>query len=177
MPSTGQAISRRNALLGAAAIALVGATASACGAQTPQPVIDDLVAQRDMAQKDSDLAAAAAKAAGPDYATALNVVMAERAAHAKALAAEIARAAGPTGSSTSSPTPSSPVSAAPGPAPTVPAPPPSVADVTAALRNSADSATQLAAKLSGYRAGLLGSIAASCIAALAVPLAAKKPTT
>ena len=36
----------------------------------------------------------------------------------------------------------------------------------AALRESADSAAQLAAKLSGYRAGLLGSIAASCTARL-----------
>jgi len=50
-------------------------------------------------------------------------------------------------------------------------------DVQAALRNSADSATQLAAKLSGYRAGLLGSVAAACNASVAVPLAVRKPVS
>jgi hypothetical protein len=42
--------------------------------------------------------------------------------------------------------------------------------VIAALRESADAATQLAANQSGYRAGLLGSIAAACTAAYKVAL-------
>ena len=47
-------------------------------------------------------------------------------------------------------------------------------DVIAALRRSADGAAQLASTLSGYRAGLLGSIAASCTASYAVGLNAPK---
>jgi hypothetical protein len=39
-----------------------------------------------------------------------------------------------------------------------------------ALRKSADSAAELVPSLSGYRAGLLGSIAASCTAAFTVAL-------
>src|SRR6185369_9960426 len=53
-----------------------------------------------------------------------------------------------------------------------PPPPPTVGDVAAALRQSADSATQLAIQQSGYRAGLLGSIAAACTTAYRVALAA-----
>jgi hypothetical protein len=45
-----------------------------------------------------------------------------------------------------------------------------VANVAAALKQSADQATGLAARLSGYRAGLVGSIAASCTAAYTVAL-------
>ena len=51
-----------------------------------------------------------------------------------------------------------------------PAKAPTAQDVIAALRDSAASATELAAKTSGYRAGLLGSIAASCTAAYTVAL-------
>ena len=51
-----------------------------------------------------------------------------------------------------------------------PAEPPTAKDVIGALRQSADSATELAAKFSGYRAGLLGSIAAACTAAYTVAL-------
>lgn len=169
MPSSRPVVSRRTVLLGAAALGLLGTAVSACGSRSEQPKIDGLIAQRDLADKDSSLAAAAASAADPFYAPALTVVAAERAAHAKALAAEIARSAGapvPTSTSTASASP---------PSPTPPAPPPSVADVRTALRTAADSATQLAAKLSGYRAGLVGSIAASCTASITVPLAARQP--
>ena len=51
-----------------------------------------------------------------------------------------------------------------------PAKTPTVQDVIGALRVSADSASNLAATLSGYRAGLLGSIAAACTAAYTVAL-------
>jgi len=49
--------------------------------------------------------------------------------------------------------------------------PPPLADVVRSLRASADSARQLAGTSSGYRAGLLGSIAASCTASYTVALA------
>ncbi|HNA52417.1 MAG TPA: hypothetical protein PK594_16320, partial [Mycobacterium sp.] len=47
-------------------------------------------------------------------------------------------------------------------------PPPSVQDVVDSLRASADSATRLVPTLSGYRAGLVGSIAASCASSFTV---------
>jgi hypothetical protein len=53
--------------------------------------------------------------------------------------------------------------------------PPTAADVTAALTQSADGATLLATQQTGYRAGLLGSIAAACTAAATVALAAGAP--
>jgi hypothetical protein len=171
-------VNRRKVLLGAAALTLLGATGSACASEPSPPKVDELEAQRDLAEKDSAMAAAAANAAGPDYAPALTVVAAERAAHAKALTDEIARAAGkpsPTSTTASSTAASS---TAVSTTPTTPAPPPpSLNDVTAALRSSADSAAQLAAKLSGYRAGLLGSIAASCTTSVTVPLAAKQASS
>jgi hypothetical protein len=156
------AISRRRLLLGAAALAAIGASASACGtSEQPQP--DELIAELDLAQRDSGMARAAATAAGPFYTPLLNVVADERAAHAKALADEIARAANGT---TTSSAPAAPPAVAP----------PSRTQVVTALRESADSAAKLAAQLSGYRAGLLGSIAASCTTSATVPLALKEPT-
>jgi hypothetical protein len=157
-------ISRRRVLIGAAALAALGATACACGSpKSPEP--DELEAQLELAQRDSQLARAAATAAGAFYAPLLDVVADERGDHAKALSAEIARASGATT------TPASP----PVPSPSAAATPPARTDVMAALRESADSAAKLAANLSGYRAGLLGSIAASCTASATVPLAMKEP--
>ena len=95
--------------------------------------------------------------------SALTAVASERSAHAQALSDELVRMVGknaPTTTSTST-------TAAPANAP-------STDDVIAALRQSADSAAQLAAKQSGYRAGLLGSIAASCTAAHTVSLVPAK---
>ena len=122
-------------------------------------------AQLELARRDSELARAAATAAGDFYAPVLNVVADERADHAKALSAEIARASGATT------TPAGP----PAPSPSTAATPAARTDVMAALRESADSAANLAANLSGYRAGLLGSISASCTASATVPLAMKEP--
>jgi hypothetical protein len=172
MPSDRSLVNRRRVLLGAAALALLGTAAPACTSSPEPPKVDDLLAQRDLAQKDSEMAAAAANAADRVYAPALTVVAAERASHAKALIEEIARAAGTT---TPIATPTSTATSSGTPTLTAPNPPPSLNDVRAALRASADSATQLAAKLSGYRAGLLGSIAASCTASITVPLAATQP--
>ena len=165
MPGAVRPISRRRVLIAAAALSAIGATASACGSPAPQP--EELAPQLDLARRDSQMAGAAATAAGPFYGPLLNVVADERAAHAKALSQEIARAAGETTTSSqaAAPTPSGAA-----------VPPPSRTDVMAALRESADSAAKLAANLSGYRAGLLGSIAASCTASVTVPLAMKEPT-
>ena len=159
-------ISRRRVLVGAAALAALGATASACGGAPEPPEPDPLEAQLDLANRDAQMARSAATAAGPFYAPPLNVVADERAAHANALSKEIARLAGET--TTSSTTPAATTSAAA-------SPPPSRTDVIAALRESADSAAKLAATLDGYRAGLLGSIAAACTASVTVPLAMTEP--
>jgi len=173
MPGAVRPISRRRVLIAAAALSAIGATASACGSPAPQP--EELAPQLDLARRDSQMAGAAATAAGPFYAPLLNVVADERAAHAKALSQEIVRAAGQTTTSSQAAAPTPAGSAAPTPSGSA-APPPSRTDVMAALRESADSAAKLAANLSGYRAGLLGSIAASCTASVTVPLAMKEPT-
>jgi hypothetical protein len=94
---------------------------------------------------------------------ALTEVAAERTKHAQALTTEIARlAVSPTSTSreTTAPSTTTPAAAAP----------PPLADVVRSLRASADSARQLAGTSSGYRAGLLGSIAASCTASHSVAL-------
>lgn len=148
---------------GLLALALVGAAATACGSGKP-PAPDPLEAALEAARRDSDLAAAAAKAAKPAFVPALSEVAAERARHATALVEELARAAG-------KPTPTTSTSVTTTPTATgAPAPPPSVRDVAEALRKSADSATKLVPTLSGYRAGLMGSIAAACTTSFTVGL-------
>ena len=151
-------IGRRTVLIGAGLLALA-ATAPAC--DNARPTIDRLQVQRELALRDSESAAAAARAP-TNLQRALKQVAAERAAHAEALATEIARVAGAPETTTVTSTPGV------GEPPT-----PSLADVITALRDSADSAGQLAAELSGYRAGLLASIAAACTAAHTVALSVK----
>ena len=155
-------LSRRRVLALALLGPALGSAAVACGRGGP-PGPDPLEDQLTAARRDSELATAAAKAAPPGFAPGLSVVAAERARHASALVEELARAAGPptptTESSSTAPAPSG-----------KPAPPPSVADVAKALRESADSAAKLVPTLSGYRAGLLGSIAAACATSAAVGL-------
>lgn len=172
-------VSRRRVLSGAAVLAILGAsgvTSTACGTAAPPPDLDDLMTALDRARADSRLATRAAEAAetagppGPAGAAhsrgsavdALTEVAAERYAHAEAVAEEIERMTGsaaPTNTTTTSV------------ATSVASPDPTVADVIGALRASADSAAQAAAALSGYRAGLLGSIAAACTASYSVALA------
>ena len=173
MQSRPTAISRRRVLSAAVALAVLGATAAtstACGTSAPPPPdLDDLTTALDRARSDSRLATEASEAieaieaaeTGGSAVDALTEVAAERSAHADALAEEIVRMTGnaaPTTTTTSSASAS-------------PAPEPTVEDVIGALRASADSAAQGAATLSGYRAGLLGSIAAACTAAYSVALA------
>lgn len=165
-------LSRRRVLAGGGrgllALALVG-TAVACESSEP-PAPDPLEAELAAARQDSELASAAAKAAKPALAAALSEVAAERARHATALVEELARAAG-------TPTPTeAPETTSATPAPTEQAaPPPSLRDVIDALRKSADSAAKLVPTLSGYRAGLMGSIAASCTTSYTVGLPPDAP--
>ncbi len=168
MRSAGPVTSRRGVLAGGAALAALAVLVSACGGSRPDaPDVEDLLGPLDQAKHDSALAAAAAAGNPPQIAAALTVVAAQRAAHARALAAEIARAAGNVGSSSSETSNPSPTDAAAQPAPP---PPPPVSDVVNSLRSSAESASRLVATSSGYRAGLLGSIAASCTASYSVAL-------
>lgn len=168
MPGTVPVVSRRRMLAGSAALAALGITAAACGTQPAQPPEPDpLLEQLSLAQHDSELAAAAASGESSAVAAALQQVATERAEHAKALATEIDRVAG-TATSTSSST----IATTSGPpqATGTPGTPPTLPDVVNSLRASATSARRQASTLSGYRAGLLGSIAASCTAAYTVGL-------
>jgi hypothetical protein len=153
-------------LVGAAALAAVGATGVACGKPSPPPELADLTTQLDMARSDSQLASDAADAAKPPQRPALAAVSSDRSKHAEALSNEIARLTGEPATSTSVTTTTSATAAAQASAPTT-------KDVVAALKKSAESAGQLAVRMSGYRAGLLGSIAASCTAAYTVALASR----
>ncbi|MEZ0364675.1 hypothetical protein ACAG26_13355 [Mycobacterium sp. pUA109] len=163
MPSTSPVVSRRHVLAGGVALALLGVAVSACSS-TPEPEVDDLEAQLELARHDSALATAAAAAADPSLAAALTTVAAQRSDHAQALATEIARAAGQPAPTSSAASTSPSATAQAGPPPTLP-------DVINALHTSADSAGTVAASSSGYRAGLLGSIAAACTVAYTVALA------
>lgn len=156
---------RRDVLVGAAGLALLTVTASACGSSEPK--VDPLQAVQDQAVADAEQARAAAAASpppAPPLVRALNQIAGERTEHARALGVEIARAAGqsaPTATTTTATTAATGTGATP---------PPTVKDVVAALRRAADGAGQLAATQAGYRAGLLGSIAASCTASATVTL-------
>jgi hypothetical protein len=170
--------SRRGVLAGGAALAALGLV-SACGESPPKsPAVEDLHGPLDQARRDSALAGAAAGAVGnpPQVAAALTVVATQRAAHARALATEIARAAGKL---TASSSPSNSSGEATGASPTDPAapppPPPPLSDVVDSLRASAESASRLVASSSGYRSGLLGSSAASCTASYSIALVPAGP--
>ena len=179
MSSADPVVNRRGVLAGGTALAALGVVTSACGESPPKPPpVEELLGPLDQARKDSALAGAAAAAVGnpPQIAAALTVVASQRAAHARALSTEISRVAGKiTATSTSETT-------GPGPSPSPaepagpPPPPPPVSDVINALRASADSASRLVAGESGYRAGLLASIIASCTASYTVALVPGGPS-
>lgn len=174
MPRAVPVISRRGVLAGGAALAL-SVAASACGESAPKPpTVEELLGPLDQARHDSALAAAAAGAIGspPQIAAALTVVSTQRAAHARALSTEIARAAGKLVSSTSETSSSAGTS----PTESEPPPPPPVSDVIDSLRKSAEDASRLVTTSSGYRAGLLASIAASCTGSATVALVPGGPS-
>lgn len=161
-------LNRRRVLTGGGGLLALGLTvsaAAACGSSRPKGP-DPLQSVLAAARNDSELAAAAARTAPTQLAPALLVISAERARHASALIEELSRAAGePTPTSGAVvPTSTSPVSAGSAP------PPPTVNDVVVALRKAGESAATLAPTQSGYRAGLLGSIAAACAASATVGL-------
>jgi hypothetical protein len=157
-------VSRRRVLVGGVALAVLAMAVPACSSPPAPPAVDELEAQLTLARHDSELATAAAVGAPQRVNAALIEVAAERTQHAQALTTEIARlAVNPTSTSSETTTPSTTTPAA--------AAPPPLADVVRSLRASADSARQLAGTSSGYRAGLLGSIAASCTASYSVALA------
>ncbi len=173
MPSAVPVTSRRGVLAGGAALAALGVLASACGESPPKPPpVEDLLGPLDQARKDSALAGAAAADIGhpPQIAAALTVVATQRAAHARALSTEISRASGKLTSSSSETTTPSLAE------PAGPPPPPPISDVIDSLRASAESASRLVATESGYRAGLLASIAASCTASYQVALVPGGPS-
>lgn len=176
MPSVLPTVSRRRLLVGGAALALLGGTvATACASSPPTKDIDALLGQLKRAQSDGELAGNAATAAPRKLAAALNTVAGQRAAHAKALSDEITRISGeaPPTTSVTSATSATSATISPSPPTTTSGPPPkppTAADVVAALQQSADGASLLATQQSGYRAGLLGSIAAACTAAATVAL-------
>ena len=176
MPSAVPVISRRGVLAGGAALAVLGVGVSACSQSPPKrPAVEELLGPLDQARRDSAVASAAATAIGlaPQVAAALTVVATQRGAHARALSTEISRIANKATSSTSETAGSSP---SPTGAPPPPPPPPPVSDVIDALRASAESASRLVATSSGYRAGLLASIAASCTASYTVALVPGGPS-
>ncbi|UQX13217.1 hypothetical protein M5I08_18980 [Candidatus Mycobacterium methanotrophicum] len=151
-------------LAAGAALAVFAMAGSACSSPPAPPAVDELESQLMLARRDSELAAAAAAAAANPVNAALTEVAAERTQHARALATEIARlAVNPTSTSGQTTSPTPPTSAAA-------APPPTLSDVINSLRGSAASASHVAMTSSGYRAGLLGSIAAACTASYSVAL-------
>lgn len=162
-------------LIGATAlvVAVLGTGCGVLGVGQPPtepavaPPVDPLLAISAAARADAAMATQAATAA-PTQAGGLATIAAERTAHADALDAEIVRAAGKLiGGPSLTPTTSLASS------PTTPAAAPPVATldrVRAALQHSQTTATELAATVADYRAGLLGSVAASCAAELAVLL-------
>ena len=159
VPSLNPTVSRRRVLVGAAALALLSGPVVACASSTPPPEVDELAAQLERARTDSQLATDAAAAARGEIAEVLTAVASERSAHAEALSNELVRLQGadaPTTTATSTTA--------------EPARTPNVQDVIGALEASAQSAADLATNSSGYRAGLLGSIAAACTAAFTVAL-------
>lgn len=163
MPSRPPTLSRRRVLVGAAALVALGVTAAGCGDPPPPPDLDDLTTALDRARSDSRLADDVAATTRGKLADALTGIAAQRSAHAEALTEEIVRMTGHA-APTASVTPATTTATASVPAPTA-------EDVIGALRTSADSATNAAGALSGYRAGLLASIAAACTAAYTVTLA------
>ncbi|MFD6058021.1 hypothetical protein [Rhodococcus wratislaviensis] len=167
-PTSGPAVSRRTALrfaaasaFGVASVALLAGCADDADSDTE---VDSLVEQSRLARRDA-AGAAATIALLPDRGAALELVRAQRAAHADALDAEIARAAG-TYLDGTAPTTSAP----PSTTPTAPAPPPGLEQLRAFLVESQRSAADSARALTAYRAGLCASISAACGTYLAVVL-------
>lgn len=171
MPSAPPTLTRRRLLVAAVpatlAMGLLAGT-TACSPPPPPADLADLQTQFDRANADSLLAGEAATAPPgrtltPEMVATLTAIAAERTAHARALADEITRLTDGAAPTTSA----APTTTA---TPAAPAAPPTVTAVAKALRESGEDAARVATEMAGYRAGLLGSIAASCTAAYQVAL-------
>ncbi|WP_433525737.1 hypothetical protein ACQPZ2_12860 [Nocardia pseudovaccinii] len=153
----------------------VGAVAGCTDKTVYQP--DPLAAQENLARADA-AAATAAIAVTPQRHAALTAIADERTAHADALRAEINRVIGVYGDGTTpthrtrevSPSASGTSPAASGGSGS-PTTPPSIDELRTRLAKSQQFAGDLARTQSGYRAGLLASISASCAAQAGVLLA------
>lgn len=155
--------SRRNALkiAGAASVGALTFGVTSCsdtGTATATAEVDQLIAQADRARADAT-AASAAIALAPERVSALTTISAERAAHATALDDEISRAAG-----------RAPGATTPTVTTTASVPPAGIDSLRESLAESARDAGDLARTASGYRAGLLGSVSASCATQVVVLL-------
>ncbi|AHH20284.1 hypothetical protein NONO_c55040 [Nocardia nova SH22a] len=153
----------RSAGGGALALVALGAV-TACSDKAP-PAPDVLVDQEVSARTDA-VWAKAAIATAPEHTAALTTVAEQRTQHADALRTEIDRATGVYGDGTKPKSATPPVAA-----PVAPAPPPDLTALRSRLTDSQASAAALATTLSGYRAGLLGSISACCATHVGVLLA------
>ncbi|MGZ4523541.1 MAG: hypothetical protein ACXVXO_09010 [Mycobacteriaceae bacterium] len=165
-------INRRRILFGATALVMM-AVGTGCGffsgeqktvEPSDTPAEDPLLPIADAARTDAAMATQVASSS-PAQAVQLAIIAADRTAHATALDAEIARAAGKGANSPS------PVSASASAAPsTAVAPAPTVEGLRTRLQHNQSAAADLARTVPAYRAGLLGSVAAACAAELAVLL-------
>ncbi|MEE2056439.1 hypothetical protein [Rhodococcus artemisiae] len=155
-------MSRRTLLrwCSAAAGGVSVAAVTGCGVADDELEPDPLLAQAARARTDASTATALV-ALVPDLSEPLTMISSERTAHADALEAEIARAAGATTSYT--PPSSTTTTAAAGQAPTVEL-------LRESLVRSQRSAGDVGRTLQGFRAGMLASISAACAVQTAVLL-------
>jgi hypothetical protein len=135
------------------------AAVTGCGiTDDSEPEPDPLLAQAARARTDASTATALI-AVSPDLAAPLTTISSERTAHADALDAEVARAAGATTSAAPSSTTTAPAVDAP-----------TVGLLRERLTQSQRSAADVGRTLQGFRAGMLASISAACAVQTAVLL-------
>ncbi|MBJ7287402.1 hypothetical protein [Williamsia sp.] len=183
-PRIARTISRRSMLVRTASVtgglAASGTVLAACGGDSgisESTRIAEQLAPLSLAASDDAAAARTLSARNPDRSAALAVIATERQTHATTLNDEIARlapdlarpstSAGVAAASAqpSGAPPTSGTSAAPA-APAVT----TVEQLRERLTSAASSTGDLAVRMSGYRAGMLGSIAAACNAEAQVQL-------
>ncbi|AZG44087.1 hypothetical protein [Gordonia insulae] len=173
-PLTRRAILRAGLTVTAGTIAVTTIGACDTGPSPEQVTAAALVPLADAALADQAAAQSLAPRA-PEYAGALGVVAAQRGEHARALREEITRLDEETAGRIATPaaSTSAPASAAPGDA-SITAPTPAAPTTVPALReqlsSSARAAGDATANLTGYPAGLAGSISASVTSMVEVQL-------
>ena len=157
-------------------LATTGTVLAACGGGSgisESTRIAERLAPLALAASDDAIAARTLSARNPDRSAALAVIATERQTHATTINDEIARLAPDLARpSTASGVVATPVQPS-GAAPTSAAPQPTVTTVEQLrerLTSAASSTGDLAVGMSGYRAGMLGSIAAACSAQVQVQL-------